>query len=257
MKRRPLITLTTDFGAKDSYAAAMKGVIYSICKNAKVIDLSHELDTFNIFNCAFFLAGCITYFPENSIHIIVVDPGVGSKRFPAAVKIGSRYFICPDNGVLTLLLKQEYKAYRITNNRFILPSISNTFNGRDIFAPAAAHLANGHRIEKMGEVIDKLVTIKINESFKDTSGNIIGEIVYIDNFGNCISNIHMNEGKNYKKVKTKDIELSEIKNTYIEEANGMPIAIWGSSGYLELAANMSSAEKLFNIKIGDKIVLYN
>jgi len=257
MNQKPIITLTTDFGTRDPYAAAMKGVILSICRSAKIVDLTHKLDSFNIHNCSRFLAETIPFFPDGSIHVIVVDPGVGSKRNPIVVLMADKYFVCPDNGVLTLLIKdsQAYKAYRITNNKFWMPYISNTFHGRDIFAPVAAHLANGCKLEELGEPINKLVTLNTNEPVKDQYGNIIGEIVYIDGFGNCISNIHMKIIKNYKNIKINNIELSGIKDTYKDEQKGMLSALWGSSGYLEVAVNMGSAEKLFNIKMGDKIII--
>lgn len=258
MKKNPIITLTTDFGLKDPYTAAMKGVILNICSDAKIIDLSHEIDPFNIFICAKFIAESIPYFPKGSVHVIVADPGVGSERHSVAVSMDDKYFICPDNGVLSFLIYKniQYKAYKITNKKYCMPIISSTFHGRDIFAPAAAYLANGIKIEEFGEQLKEISLLKIKEPVKEKSGKITGEIVSIDHFGNCISNISKNELKKIGTIEINGINMETIVNNYSELEKGKPGILAGSSGFLEVVLNMGNAKESLNINTGDKLTIY-
>jgi S-adenosyl-L-methionine hydrolase (adenosine-forming) len=255
---KPLITLTTDFGLKDPYTAAMKGVILSICRNADIVDLSHNIEPYSIFNCAKYLSESIPYFPESSVHVIVVDPGVGSQRKPVAVFMHNRYFVCPDNGVLTMLIDRykNYRAFEITNRKYCMPEISNTFHGRDIFAPAAAHLASGLNIKKLGSELTELFILNIKNPVAGNNGTVTGEIVYIDNFGNCISNICKSMTGKIIKIEINNTVITRIAENYSKLEKGIPGVLAGSSGYLEVVFNMESAHDLLNIKKGDKLVIY-
>jgi S-adenosylmethionine hydrolase len=255
---RKIITLTTDFGLNDPYVAAMKGVILNICRNADIIDLSHNIEQYNTFKCAKFLSDSIPFFPYGSVHVIVVDPGVGSERSPAAVYMDNKYFVCPDNGVLSFLTgeNKNYKAFRITNSEYCMPDISSTFHGRDIFAPAAAHLANGLDIGKLGEEIPELRTFKIKKPVFEDDGRITGEIVYIDIFGNCISNIRKFNTDNIGKIEINGKIITKITNSYSGLENNVPGIIVGSSGFFEVSVNKGNADKLLGIRIGDKLYIY-
>lgn len=183
-KEIPLVTLTTDFGTRDPYVAAMKGVIATLCPPARIVDLSHELPAQDIHAAAFFLAGAVPYFPPETVHVIVVDPGVGTARLPLAVRAGGQYFVCPDNGLLTLVLRtlSLEAAYTIANPDFMRSNISATFHGRDIFAPAAASLAAGASIAEIGAPVEKLVPLDVPEP-RIAGGKVTGEIAHVDRFG--------------------------------------------------------------------------
>jgi len=189
----PIISLLTDFGLKDPYAAEMKAVILSLCPNARIVDITHLVEKFNVRMGAFTLASAAPYFPKGTIHVAVVDPSVGTKRRALLVETDEAFCIGPDNGVLMLAAKKHKikHVYSITNKRYMLPEVSSTFHGRDIFAPAAAHLAKGSRPDDFGpEIKDYLVPefaepqVSLNE--------LTGEVLYIDDFGNIITNISKN-----------------------------------------------------------------
>lgn len=251
-----IITLTTDFGTKDPYVAAMKGVILRINPEINIVDLTHEISPQNILEANLFLANSCPYFPEGTIHIVVVDPGVGSKREPIVVSAGNQVFVCPDNGILTLISKKlQIKEARVIKNKtFMLKNISSTFHGRDIFAPAAAYLASGKKIEDVGEKSDKIVMMDIPQT-KLENDRITGEIIHIDRFGNLISNIDLNlfkKGKKYE-ILIKDKRLSEINLAYGEKNKNELLALIGSSDLLEISLNQGNAANVLGISIGEKI----
>ncbi|MCC6490866.1 MAG: SAM-dependent chlorinase/fluorinase, partial [Candidatus Hydrogenedentes bacterium] len=188
----PLITLTTDFGTRDAYAAAMKGVILSACPDARVIDLSHDIAPQDVFEGAMFVAEAVPCFPANSIHCVVVDPGVGTARLPIIVSAGEHTFVCPDNGLLTLFTRQHAirEARMIANPEFMRASISATFHGRDIFAPAAAALARGVPMQDAGERLTTLTMLEIPGVHTTADGIVAGVVMHVDRFGNAITNIH-------------------------------------------------------------------
>ncbi len=253
-----IVTLTTDFGKNDYYAAAMKGVILRINPEINIIDLSHEISPFNIMEANFFLANCCTYFPEGTIHIAVIDPGVGTKRDPIVVSAGSQVFVCPDNGLLTLISKKlQIKEARVINNKAIMPEyLSSTFHGRDIFAPVAANLASGTKIENVGYKLDKITMIDIPAPIIE-KGKITGEIIHIDKFGNLISNIDHNffeKGKKYE-ILIKNKRLDKINQAYGEKKKNELLALIGSSNLLEISVNQGNASKTLSINIGEKIII--
>jgi len=261
---RPVITLTTDFGLKDPYVAEMKGVILSISPNAMIVDITHGVEKFNIGMGAFVLASVVPYFPRGAVHVAVVDPSVGTERQPLLIQTKGGFFTGPDNGVLALAATDQgiEHAFRITNQKLMLPKRSNTFHGRDVFAPAAAHLANGINAEEFGPEIHKFKKPQFARIIKKDK-MFIGEALYIDSFGNIVTNFTLKELDSLNirtEVKVK-IMRNKLKlrlcRTYAEEGKAKPFAIVGSHNFLEISINQGNAAEYFKIKEGDRIVIYH
>jgi len=261
------ITLLTDFGSKDAYVGVMKGVILSVNSSAKIIDISHAVDPQDLIEAAYLIQSCYRYFPEHTVHIVVVDPGVGSDRAIIALEMMGHVFLAPNNGVLTLLEDEgEIDAMvRVENTRFFLNPVSQTFHGRDIFAPVGAHISTGIDIHRLGPPLDPqdLVSLDIPKPHISNGDELIGTIVSIDGFGNCISNI---DGDCLKKFAGKDTEkgfeiktgktiIPGVSQRYADGEPESPLAIFGSFGYLELALNCGNAGRRLNIKKGDTLTL--
>ncbi|MDW8023239.1 MAG: S-adenosyl-l-methionine hydroxide adenosyltransferase family protein [Nitrososphaerota archaeon] len=260
---KPLITLTTDFGLADPYVAEMKGVILKINPEAKIVDISHNIEKFNIKMGAYVLAAAAPYFPEGTIHVAVVDPGVGTKRKPILIEAGNGFFIGPDNGVLALAaVKQGIKhVYEIANPKFMLPKISFTFHGRDIFAPTAAFLSKGVSPPDFGREIRKIVTPRFAKITR-RGDMLTGEVIHVDGFGNIVTNFTEKElaltgFKDVVKVKLKDFTLSlKLCKAYADVEPQKPLAIVGSHNFLEISINRGNAAETFKVKSGDKVTLY-
>ncbi|HIG30871.1 MAG TPA: hypothetical protein EYQ50_24945 [Verrucomicrobiales bacterium] len=255
------ITLTTDFGTKDSYTASLKGVILSICPNIQIVDISHHIPMGDIMAASFQLLSCYRYFPAGTIHIAVVDPGVGGKRKPLAIQADEFIFIGPDNGLFApLLLPTEKVSIRELNETKLFQSpVSPTFHGRDIFAPSAAHLAKGYPFTEVGPELDAL-NLGTWPSPEFSSDEIHGIIVHIDHFGNAITNIHQNAlgdtvpGENLE-LRFSGWEGVPVNSYYEEVQQGSAMALVGSSGFYELAVNGDSAEKCLGLSVGMEIRL--
>ena len=258
-----VITLTTDFGIRDPYVAEMKAVILSISPNATIVDITHEIEKFNIRMAAYILASASPYFPKGTIHVGVVDPSVGTKRLPILMQTKHSFYIGPDNGILALAAKnQEIKhVYTISNKKLMLPKVSHTFHGRDVFAPAAAHLANGTLPTEFGQEIHEIVTpefAKITRR-KDMLG---GEVLHVDGFGNIITNfgekeVELMKIKTMVNVKLKNVRLKlKFCKAYAEVESQKPLALVGSHNFLEISVNQGNAAEVFKIKSGDKVTLY-
>jgi S-adenosylmethionine hydrolase len=257
-----IITLTTDFGLKDPYAAEMKAAILGICPNAAIVDITHEIEKFSIRMGAYVLASAVPYFPKGTIHVAVVDPGVGTRRRPMLIQTRQGFFIGPDNGLLILAAEHQgiSRIHEITNSRFMLPRVSSTFHGRDVFAPAAAHLANGVQPTEFGPEIRDAVR---PEFTKVTLGKdvLVGEVLHVDNFGNIITNIGEKE---IVRIRMKDVVNVKLTNqklklklckAYGEAKPQEPLALIGSHNYLEIAINQGNAAAKFETRPGDKINL--
>ena len=262
-KTQHIITLTTDFGLQDGYVGVMKGVIKKINPSANIIDISNNIEPQNIFQAAYVLYNSYAYFPKGTIHVVVVDPGVGSDRKILCLKTSDYLFLAPDNGILSFLIaKEEYPSVReVTNKEFFLPDISNTFHGRDIFAPIAAHLSRGVSHKDLGKRIMGIKEIDLPKPIRSPGGVLTGEIIYVDGFGNLITNINR---KIVSRIKTKSGKLViiigrhrlyKISDSYAEVENKEVVAIFGSSGFLEISVNCGSARDVLNLKKGDKLVL--
>ena len=252
-----MITLTSDFGLKDPYVAEMKGVILTINPNANIIDVTHGVEKFNIRMGAFMLASAAPYFPKGTVHLAVVDPGVGTERRAILVQTKQGFFVGPDNGILVLAAQAQgiEHIYQIANPEFMLPNVSSTFHGRDVFAPAAAHLDMGVKPSEFGPEINDATTPEFS-SVKRRSGSLIGEVLHVDDFGNVITNISQKEMAQAKtvNVKMQNISLNlTFSKTYAQAKPQEAIALIGSHGFLEIALNQANAAEKFYVKAGDEV----
>lgn len=259
------VTLLTDFGIEDAYVGTMKGVVLSVNPSAVIIDITHHIEPQNILQAAYIIPSYYRYFPEKTVHIIVIDPGVGSDRDIIAVTAMDHIFLAPDNGVLTLLIDEDKidSIVRIENTRFFLKPVSRTFHGRDILAPVGAHVSKGMDIKTLGPPLEQkdLVHLNISKPYVTEKGALLGEIVSIDRFGNCITNIDENclEKLNQTALDQRlEIIIGEktihgLSHSYGNAEPQNPLAVMGSFGYLEIALNYGSARNYFKTKIGDTI----
>ena len=259
-----IITLTTDFGTRDEFVGAMKGVILSINPQAIIVDITHDIAPHaqRIEQGAFLFANAARYFPANSIHVVVVDPGVGSARRPIAMQIGETFFVAPDNGVLTYATRNTQHGIRtvhLTNPSFFLPRVSATFHGRDIFAPVAAHLSLGVLLDALGAPIDDWVKLSACANAMRCGNEIVGRVAHIDRFGNAITNIgeELLAGMDRARVVVRvgGHILRGIKATYASAAPGEAIALISSSWHLEIAVREGNAAQKLGVQIGDEIVV--
>ena len=257
---RRIITLTTDFGTSDHFVGTMKGVILSIQPAAGIIDITHEIRPFDIPDGGFTIAQAHRFFPKRTIHVVVVDPGVGSTRRPLLAEMASQYFIAPDNGVLSMIFSRERaKVRHITNERYFLKPLSRTFHGRDVFAPVAAHLAAGVLPSRFGPVIQDHLKLDFDQPAHTAKRSWTGSILKIDRFGNIITNLHIDQ---FPQVKTSAFELTiglraikRLALTFTDCQPGELCALVGSSGFLEVSANQGSAAQLLGCGPGSPVEL--
>jgi S-adenosyl-L-methionine hydrolase (adenosine-forming) len=253
-----LITLTTDFGYRDPFVGTMKGVIYGINPQAQVIDLSHTIPAQNIMAAALVLRQATPYFPRGTIHVVVVDPGVGSTRLPLLMELEESYFIGPDNGVLSLVMEEKTpgRIIHLSNPAYQLQPTSATFHGRDIFAPAAAYLSRGVAPETFGETIKDFARLTWPAVIK-TGTTIKGEIVYIDGFGNLSTSIGADDLKELPghklRIKLHDLSILGLAANYAAVEQDKYLALVNSWGLLEIAVYKGSAQKCMGAMIGDKV----
>jgi S-adenosylmethionine hydrolase len=252
-----MITLTSDFGLQDPYVAEMKGVILTINPKATIIDITHSVEKFNIRMGAFMLASAVPYFPKGTVHLAVVDPGVGTKRRAILIQTKLGFIVGPDNGVLMLAAQNQgiERIYVLANPKFMLPKASFTFHGRDIFAPATAHLDLDENPSEFGREIED--PVKPEFACVERSNDVlIGEVLHIDSFGNVITNISPREIAHAKtiNVKMQDFSLKlALGKTYAHAKLTEPMGVIGSHGFLEIALNQASAAQKFQVKAGDKV----
>ena len=253
---KPIIALLTDFGTKDGFVGAVKGVIKSINLHADIIDISHDVDSFDILEASIILNAVYKYFPKGTIFVSVVDPGVGTKRKAIIVETENYYFVAPDNGLLTLPLKKEkiIKIVSIENPNYTLKRDTETFHGRDIFAPVSAYLSLGIPIVNFGKELKDYTKISFPEVKKEKNA-FIGEIIKFDKFGNAITNIE-ELPKNIKKIYVRDIPVEKICKNFQEGVKGKLNLIKGSFGFYEVFTPENSAKDLFNLQKGDKVYIY-
>lgn len=250
MTTPPIITLTSDFGLDDPYVGVMKGVMLQICPWARLVDLSHGIPQGDIVRASLVLRAAIDYFPGGTVHLAVVDPGVGSARVPIAVHGRGMHFVGPDNGLFGFLAEDDPppRVLAIKPGPFTLPRTSATFHGRDIFAPIAAHLASGARLEELGTPARAMVTLDLPKPQCVSSSFVRGSIIYVDHFGNCVSNVLPEElGLDLARGKwTVRCDAGEfpLRRFYSEVEKGAPLAVVGSSGRVELSLRDGSAAQL-------------
>ena len=239
----PLITLLTDFGTADYYVGAVKGVILSVNPDAVIVDITHEVPAQDIETGAFLLLAAYKTFPRGTVHVAVVDPGVGSTRRPIIVSAADQFFVGPDNGIFTYI-EPPHRAFHVTAEKHFRPDPSSTFHGRDIFAPVAAALSTGVSPEEFGP--------EINDEVKLPSLETPLRIIHIDRFGNCVTNI-TRERFEGKSLSINGRPISALRKFYGEAPEGEIFAIWGSAGFLEISMNGGSAAKVLGAKPGDAV----
>jgi S-adenosyl-L-methionine hydrolase (adenosine-forming) len=245
---RPIVTLTTDFGLTDHFVGVMKGVILGVCPQAEIVDISHDVQPFEIDQAAFLVAQAYKYFPKKTVHVVVVDPGVGTARRPILVEAGGQFLVGPDNGVLRLAYSTvRHKARHITADKYFLKPTSRTFHGRDIFAPVGAHLAAGVRPASFGKVIEDHLTSTLDKPQRTAKRVWTGTVLHVDRFGNLITSFHSSQfplsGQGFEFV-IGPRRIAGLTATYGEAEPGEVVLIEGSSGYYEVSANQASAAKL-------------
>jgi S-adenosylmethionine hydrolase len=278
---RPIITLLTDFGEHDAYVGAMKGVILTILPDVQLVDITHQITPQDIQQAASTLANVYSYYPVHTVHLAIVDPGVGSVRQPIALETPRGIFVAPDNGILTYIRLQEPSSVPVLleNTTYWLASQSNTFHGRDIFSPVAAHLASGAPINKMGSTLDAIVMLPL-PPLEVTTTMIRGKIIQIDRFGNLLTNIGslrwLDKDKlEFRHTPSQDAEtvaiqldaaniritcgwhaLKGVHPTYSTMGLGQVLAVVGSNGELEIAVNQGTASDVLAVGVGDPITLH-
>jgi S-adenosylmethionine hydrolase len=257
----PVITLLTDFGSADHYAGAMKGVMLGICPDAQLVDISHEIAPYAIAEAAFTLAQAWRCFPEGTVHLVVVDPGVGSARRPILVEAAGHCFVAPDNGVLTMLYDAvpACEVREITASRYFRQPVSRTFHGRDIFAPVAAHLANGVEPAACGRPVEDYVRLAFARPVPTGPNTWAGTILKVDRFGNLITNF---DCQTWERLASEPFEMqvgsrvvSRMASTYAEMNAGELFIIAGSAGFLEVSVDRGNAGEAASARSGDVLEL--
>lgn len=261
----PIVTLLSDFGLKDVYIAEMKAVILSINPDTRIVDITHEIEKFNVHMGAFMLASATPYFPEGAVHVAVVDPGVGTKRRPIIIQTKRGFYVGPDNGLLVLAARKEEisHAYHIENPEYMRPKVSTTFHGRDIFAPAAAYLSMGRSPSQFGPEIRDYVVPEFAKPYMKKN-ELIGQIMYVDNFGNIVTNIST---KDLEELETNIGDLFHVRigrkrfdtrfcSAYGDVPAKTPLVIVGSHDFLEIAINQGDASRTFKLKIGNSFSIH-
>lgn len=272
-----VITLLTDFGTADYFVAAVKGVILTINPHVSLVDITHEVPPQDIETGAFTLLNCYRDFPSETIHVAVVDPGVGSARRGIVVRAGVHYFVGPDNGLFSYLCDRESscEVFELAEDKYFRPQPSSSFHGRDVFAPAAAELSRGTKPEELGPQIKDAVRLAPLAPVKDQDGSLRGRIIHIDHFGNCITNLTRSDLPNPNQINllVKRKVIRHLRRFFADEASAKPagakpagaktakagtkdelFAIWGSAGFLELSINGGSAATALRAKRGDPVI---
>jgi len=259
---RPIVTLTTDFGLNDHFVGTMKGVILNIAPNADIVDISHAVQPYDILDAALTLAEAYNYFPTRTVHLVVVDPGVGSARRPIIAASDRHNFVAPDNGVLSLMYAKEERLHvrHIASEHYFLMPISNTFHGRDIFAPVAAYLAKGLDHEKFGPEVTDYVRFNAPKPKAADAKTLKGVVLKVDRFGNLITNFAPSDvpalfapNATGFKITVGKKEITAMKTSYSEGAPGEVFGILGSMGYLEIASNRGAANQLTGAAKGSEV----
>jgi len=258
--RRPVITLTTDFGLSDHFVGVMKGVILGICPAAEIVDITHEVNAFEVAEGAFAVAQAYRYFPRKTVHIVVIDPGVGTSRRPILAEAAGQLFVAPDNGVLSLILAREkHRVRAVTAEKYFLKNASQTFHGRDIFAPVGARLACGVTPARMGKLITDFLRPHLELPARTARRAWTGVVLKIDRFGNLITNFPIADFPDLAErpfqVSIGMQTVSRLARNYAESAPGELFFIAGSSGYLEISSNQASAAKILGCGVGAPVEL--
>ena len=249
-----IITLTTDFGLTDPFAGIMKGVILGIAPAVQIVDITHDIRSYDILEAALLIDSTYRYFPEGTVHVIVVDPGVGSARRPLAAVSRGHSFIAPDNGVLSAVFDGDKEVYHITNRSLFLNAVSQTFHGRDIFAPVAANLSRGTPIESVGPRILDFLKMPLPRP-RPQGDKLLATVLRIDKFGNMITNLRRHHLSGEFTIRVAGLSITRLCNSFSEAEPGEFFAVEGSTGYIEIALNQGSAADRLNVERGAEIEL--
>jgi S-adenosylmethionine hydrolase len=264
LAHRPIITLTTDFGSNDHFVGTMKGVILDIVPDAEIVDICHSVQSFDVLDGALTISQAYSYFPNRTVHVVVIDPGVGTARRPIVASSDKYHFVAPDNGVLSLVYAREERMHvrHITSQHYFLQPVSNTYHARDIFSPVAAWLAKEVDSQKFGDEVEDYVKFSAPKPKAVDENRLRGVVLKVDKFGNLITNITpldapMLFGAAAKafKIVVGSREITEIRNAYAEGAPGEVIGILGSMGFLEIAANRGAAAQLTGAGKGNEVTI--
>jgi S-adenosylmethionine hydrolase len=256
------ISILTDFGTKDGNVGVMKGVIWGIAPSVQISDLSHDIAPQNVMEAAFVLGRAAPYFPAGTIHLVVVDPGVGTARRAMGAEVGPYKFIGPDNGVITRLVEYaSSKAWSTTffhldKSAYWLPEVSHVFHGRDIFAPVAAHLATGVPLNDVGTPMDDPILLVLPKPTK-SEGGIVGEVIYVDHFGSLATNIRESDilSSDTVVVEIRDVKVEGLVSTFGEKPSGSLISLFSSTGDLILSVVNGSASQVLGSEVGDRVIV--
>ncbi len=266
--RVPLVTLLTDFGTSDYFVSAVKGVILSSNPEARIVDITHDVPPQDIEGAAFTLLAACSSFPVGTIHVAVVDPGVGSSRPPILIQTRDRFFVGPDNGIFSYVCDREEdrgvtpEIFHLTNTKYFRHPVSATFNGRDVFAPVAAALSQGIKPGELGTLITDMVRLSPLKPETSRDGRIKARIIHIDRFGNCVTNITQKELTpemiaGGAKLQVNKKRVTSFRSYFSEETGTRDkiFGVWGSAGFLEIAAANESAAKLIKLRRGDPVIV--
>ncbi len=262
MAHRPIITLTTDFGLNDHFVGAMKGVILDIVPEAAIVDVSHAVQAFDVLDGAIAISQAYSYFPNGTVHVVVVDPGVGTTRRPIIASSDGYHFVAPDNGVLSMVYAKEERMHvrHVTSDHYFRQPVSNTFHGRDVFAPIAAYLAKQVDSHKFGEEVEDYVRFAAPRPKPAGDNRIRAVVLKVDRFGNLITNVTpqdvpalFSDKPGAFKIAVGNKEVTEIRTAYADAAPGQVFGILGSMGYLEIAANRAPASQITGANKGSEV----
>jgi S-adenosylmethionine hydrolase len=259
----PIITLLTDFGSQDYFVGAMKGAILSINPGAAIVDITHDIPPRDIRAAAFNLLAVYRDFPAGAIHVAVVDPGVGSARRGIVLNCAGQFFVGPDNGLFSWICEREqsFRAIHLTNEKFFRREVSDTFHGRDVFAPVAAALSNGVALDEFGPAVRDLIQFESLEPKRVDGGAIEATIIHIDHFGNCVTNLtreHFADGAKLLVDARDGREVTSFRRFFAENSADQTdlFCLFGSAGFLEVAAQNSSAAKILGAQRGDSVRVF-
>ncbi len=259
--RTNVISFITDFGTRDNFVGVMKGVILTINPEAALVDITHEITPHCVSEASFLLERSYRFLPPGSVHVVIVDPGVGGSRRPIAVRADKHFFVCPDNGLLTHVLAgvSEFEARLLENKDFLLVKISNSFHGRDMFAPVAAYISKGVPFEKFGPRIADPVMLPLDRPFTKQDC-LIGTVVYIDHYGNLVTNIREQELSGFLQgsaglVQILKHQIPRVTSSYSATPVGEPLAIIGGFGMLEIAVNCGNAQQVLGASLNSEVVV--
>lgn len=258
----PIITLTTDYGASDHLVAAMKGVILKVNPEATIIDVSHNVLPYDLLDGALVIGNAYRYYPPKAIHVVVVDPGVGSARRPILVSGDQHYFVAPDNGVLSMVYEKEPKVTvrHVTADHYFHNPVSNTFHGRDVFAPVAAWLSKNWATSSFGEEITDYVRFSMPKP-KAANNTVKGVVLKVDNFGNLVTNLTADDVPKLLaqgavfKISINGKEVTKFLTLYTQGAQGEPFAVMGSSGFVEISVNRGNAARTLGAQRGAEVTV--